>query len=130
MPRKSMRKCSELHCPNLTNDTYCAKHSKDREDRDRQSDREYKRLRQDKKEQSFYSSSEWIRLRDYKKQCNPLCQHCLAQGKLTPVEVIDHVIEIKDNFSLRLSFDNLESLCNRCHAIKTAKVRREREKGK
>jgi 5-methylcytosine-specific restriction protein A len=98
MPRKSPKQCNTIGCPELTYDVYCDKHSKDRH-------KEYKRYRDDKREQSFYSSTEWIKLRNYKRMINPLCEDCLHEDKLTPVAVIDHIVELKDDngWSLRLT---------------------------
>ncbi|MED4046699.1 HNH endonuclease signature motif containing protein [Priestia aryabhattai] len=67
-------------------------------------------------------------MRNAKRSINPLCEHCLLEGKLTPVDVIDHVRELKDDWSKRLDLSNLQSLCNRCHAIKSAKERQGRLK--
>ncbi|MDO7487031.1 HNH endonuclease signature motif containing protein [Peribacillus frigoritolerans] len=58
--------------------------------------------------------------------CNPLCEHCLLMDKVTPMDVCDHIIELKDDWSLRLDISNLQSLCNSCHNKKTAKVKKDR----
>ena len=112
MPRKSASKCSVIDCSNLTYDTYCTTHSKSAR---QQSDRDYKRERTDKREQRFYSSSDWIRTRNHKKQLNPLCEICFVNNKLKPVDIIHHIIEIKEDWSLRLSLSNLQSVCFACH---------------
>ncbi|OAH57086.1 hypothetical protein AWH48_19350 [Domibacillus aminovorans] len=67
MPKKSPRKCNTIGCPNLTHDSYCESHSKNRH-------RQYKQDRTDVKEQSFYVSVEWRKLRAYKRGINPLCE--------------------------------------------------------
>ncbi|MGG3452046.1 HNH endonuclease signature motif containing protein [Domibacillus aminovorans] len=42
---------------------------------------------------------------------------------MTPMDVVDHIIPIKIDWSLRLSLDNLQSLCQSCHNIKGTKDR-------
>lgn len=117
MPR--LKKCNEPTCPTLISEgTYCEVHVKDSR---KASDQAYKRNRTDKKEQAFYDTKDWIKLRDYKRSINPVCEHCLKnEGKYIPTSDIDHIIPIKVAWSLRLSIKNLQSLCRRCHRIKTA----------
>jgi 5-methylcytosine-specific restriction protein A len=69
---------------------------------------------------SFYSCSAWIKLRNYKRLLNPLCEHCLILDILTPYHAIDHIKPISEGGEA-LSLDNLQTLCKQCHAIKTGK---------
>jgi 5-methylcytosine-specific restriction protein A len=71
----------------------------------------------------FYGSVEWKALRTRKIKKDPLCQICLPKGFLREGKDIDHIIEIKDNYSLRLSITNLQTLCRSCHMYKTNKER-------
>ena len=48
-----------------------------------------------------------------------LCQDCLDIGITEVARVVDHVIELKDNWDLRLDDDNLRPLCQTCHNRKT-----------
>ncbi|ELR66050.1 hypothetical protein C942_00492 [Photobacterium marinum] len=41
---------------------------------------------------------------------------------------MDHVIEINDDYSKRLDWDNLKSLCYSCHSIKTHGEKKRRQK--
>lgn len=75
----------------------------------------------------FYQSTAWKRLRDSYKRLHPLCEKCSSNGIFTPADIVDHVIEIKDDPSLKFSWDNLMCLCHRCHNIKTAQERRKRK---
>ncbi len=108
MPGKSFKACAYLHCPVLTKDTYCDKHSKEVH-------KEYKKNRNDKREQKFYSSKAWINLRNVKRQMNPLCEICMTKDKLTPVDIVHHIVEVKEDWSLRLTLSNLQSVCVSCH---------------
>jgi 5-methylcytosine-specific restriction protein A len=76
----------------------------------------------------FYGSTEWKALRTRKIKKDPLCQVCLPKGFLSEGKDIDHIIEIKDNYSLRLDITNLQTLCRSCHMYKTNKERIVRNK--
>ena len=119
MPRKSPTICNAVGCSQLTYDGYCSKHKHD-------VDRDYSQYRTDVKEQTFYKSLAWKKLREYKRNINPLCQHCLSNGIATPMDVADHIEEIKDNWSRRLDLSNLMSLCYSCHNKKTQEVKKNR----
>ncbi len=65
-----------------------------------------------KADKRFYASAAWIRLRDYKLQCDPLCQERDCR------EVASHVHHVKPRKQfpeLALDLDNLKSLCQSCH---------------
>lgn len=75
--------------------------------------------RQDR--QKIYQSAKWQKLRLAKLMQNPLCEHCLAKGIITPAIDCHH----KDSFmnytgNMRLSkaydITNLVSLCKDCHS--------------
>jgi 5-methylcytosine-specific restriction protein A len=83
-------------------------------------------VKKQKKGDRFYWSTRWLRFRDWYKRLHPLCEDCAANGRLVPVDVVDHVIEIKDG-GAPLDENNARSLCHQCHARKTARVRAERE---
>ena len=68
----------------------------------------------------FYQSRKWRTLRALKLQKDPLCEECMRKGMLIPAQMVDHIIPInKDGAPLDLN--NLQSLCNHCHAVKTAR---------
>ena len=69
---------------------------------------------------SFYSSSAWLKLRNYKRLLNPICESCAKLDLIIPFNTIDHIIPISENGEA-LSLDNLQTLCKQCHAIKTGK---------
>ncbi len=68
----------------------------------------------------FYSSSRWIKLRNHKRMINPLCEQCLKENKITPYHTIDHIKPIAEGGEW-LDLDNLQTLCDHCHRVKTAK---------
>lgn len=72
------------------------------------------------------NSWEWQKLRRKKFLANPICEDCLAKGRVTPTEEIHHVrpvesgrdeIEMKQ---LAYDYNNLVSLCKTCHAARHA----------
>lgn len=75
--------------------------------------------------QAFYSSPQWRAARAWHVRQNPLCVECRAQGKAKAVDVVDHIIEIKDG-GAKLSADNLQSLCHAHHNAKSARERAQR----
>lgn len=69
---------------------------------------------------SFYSSKEWRRLRAAKISANSLCEQCLKRGRMVKANTADHIQPIVDRPDLALRWENLQSLCHRCHSSKTA----------
>ena len=68
----------------------------------------------------LYTSKTWEKCRKaYASSVGGLCERCMAQGKVTPGEIVHHKIYIsRDNVSdpnITLNFNNLELLCRKCH---------------
>lgn len=70
----------------------------------------------------FYKTRGWRKLRAAYVRQYPICEDCREQGRATPVDVVDHVTEIKDGGD-PLAWDNLRSLCHAHHNAKTARGR-------
>ena len=71
----------------------------------------------------FYSSPEWLALRDQvRREANGRCQRkgCGLHGRY-----VDHIVEIGDGGD-RLNRRNCELLCASCHQIKTQQERAKR----
>lgn len=60
--------------------------------------------------------ADWQRLRNAFIATYPLCVGCWVAGKMEPATHVDHVTPFsgKDD-AQRLDWDNLQSLCHRCH---------------
>lgn len=71
---------------------------------------------------AFYQSTAWRKLRAVKLAREPMCEECARQGRVTPAQMVDHIIPINKG-GAPLDVDNLQSLCNACHARKSAKDR-------
>lgn len=70
---------------------------------------------------SFYRGQPWRRTRDaYMRLGHGLCEECLKEGVYTPAVIVHHKIHLSpeniDDPDITLSFDNLERVCNLCHA--------------
>lgn len=80
----------------------------------------YDKYRRDKKADAFYKSKEWQLLREQAMTRDlGLCQHCYKNKKITIATEVDHIVPIKVEWEYRLELGNLQSLCHRCHTIKT-----------
>jgi 5-methylcytosine-specific restriction protein A len=66
-----------------------------------------------------YNTQRWLRLRREKFRKHPLCEACLQVGRLEPATVVDHRVPIKAGGDPFPAFDQLASLCARCHNTKT-----------
>lgn len=54
---------------------------------------------------------------------HPLCEMCRSKGKITPGEVLDHIVPV---FMYNDFYDetNLQTLCKKCNAAKGNKDKR------
>jgi 5-methylcytosine-specific restriction protein A len=109
MPRKPLRPCNSPSCPELTHDTYCDDHKKDKYSYDRQ--------RGSSSERGYNAKWRKARLRYLKK--NPLCVECLQGDRIEPATVVDHIQAHKGDKELFWDEDNWQSLCESHHNSKT-----------
>ncbi|MCU6709413.1 HNH endonuclease [Paenibacillus sp. J5C_2022] len=58
---------------------------------------------------------------------NYLCQNCLDVKRFVNADVVDHTLPISLRWDLRLTLNNLRSLCHACHNAKTAEDKRRYE---
>ena len=107
MPTKPLKQCTFPGCPALVKSGRCDKHK-------RQERRRWDDNRGNSGERGY--NAQWYRLRAVKVSLNPLCEICLARGVFVPVAVVHHVEPISKRPDLRLSLDNLLSVCLRCHS--------------
>src|SRR5438093_948818 len=111
MPWAAKTPCCEVGCPKLVAvPGYCDEHRHARQ-------KAYsagRRARNDPAER-FYSTAEWQKARAAQLRSEPLCRVCAAAGRLTAASVVDHVVPVKQGGAIWDS-ENLQSLCNPCHA--------------
>ena len=86
-------------------------------------------IQQQRDKAAIYNSKEWRKLKVRKRQANPHCEMCIAEGQaagvargyLVATECIHHIVPIETATSFEemktLAFDwnNLQSLCRRHH---------------
>lgn len=121
-----MKQCSHAGCRNLIpfNERYCTKHKL------QGSKEKYRRRMYDSDEskyQRFYKSNAWRKLSHRVLQNNPVCRSCYEQGIIRKADVVDHIVEVKDNWARRLDESNLQPLCYACHNRKTRIAKEKRQ---
>lgn len=105
MPRKPKRPCSYPGCPKLTDGRFCEEHQ-------RLENQRYEKYSRDPVAKRRYGRA-WKRIRDRYAAAHPLCEMCLKEGRLTPVEEVHHIVPLSQGGTHRN--DNLMSLCQSCH---------------
>lgn len=76
----------------------------------------YDKYRRNKEARAFYKSTAWKKCRQIVlERDNFLCQKCLKNNRVTPADMVHHIIELLDDWDKALDINNLESLCNSCH---------------
>jgi 5-methylcytosine-specific restriction protein A len=117
MPRSAPSQCLEPNCPTLCQGTpRCPEHTQRKPSRRPSTAYEAKA-------KAFYASMTWRKLSEYHRTRSPLCVACESIGRVTVGDVADHIVEIKDDWSLRAEPTNLQTLCHSCHNTKTAQVK-------
>src|SRR4051812_5233733 len=63
---------------------------------------------------------DWMRVARQRREADSwLCQPCLAQGRITASNEVDHIVPIHVRPDWRLEFDNTQVICRCCHRHKT-----------
>jgi len=65
--------------------------------------------------------STWRNIRNAKLLADPLCEPCERDGRVTVATEVDHITPLVDGGTHDRS--NLQAICRKCHAIKTARER-------
>jgi 5-methylcytosine-specific restriction protein A len=101
-----MKPCAYPGCKNMTSGRYCEEHTKaeakryNKYDRDPGSGRRYGRT--------------WKQIRSAFLASHPLCEMCIAEGRLTPATLVHHKRKLTDGGTN--DEDNLQALCLECHS--------------
>lgn len=72
--------------------------------------------RRQKPNQALYNSTRWRTLARQHKAANPFCVVC----DVAPVEVTDHIVPVNQCGGM-WAWDNLQSLCHKCHNKKSGR---------
>lgn len=119
MPMMKICKCGKIIPIEKRRCSACDKRSSEMEN-NKMRHKRYDKFRRNKQSKALYNSKEWKMARAAAvSRDNYLCVHCLLDGHTVPAEEVDHIVPIKVNWGKRLSLDNLQSLCFKCHRAKT-----------
>ena len=77
---------------------------------------------------TMYNSTRWRKLSKLYRMHNPLCVECDKVGIVSPAMHTDHIKPINMGGDA-WAWDNLQSLCLRCHSVKSATERADRQVG-
>lgn len=83
------------------------------------------------KRKEFYNTQAWKNTRrNYLQSVGGLCERCLANGMVTPAELVHHKTPLTDDnigdLNIALCWDNLQALCRSCHADAHDEIYRQR----
>lgn len=117
MPLAPGKPCIHPGCPLLAvpGKNRCERHLQAQKEKVKSDSRK----RQRKSGNSKLYSHKWRRYRKMFLAEHPLCVHCQEQGRITPATVVDHIKAHKGDHELFWTMTNHQSLCARCHSIKT-----------
>lgn len=104
-PSKPKHPCAWPGCPRLTDVQYCEAHRK-------KARRQYDRYERAPEVNRTYGRA-WKRIRDRYAAAHPLCEVCLRENRLVPVQEVHHILPVSRGGTH--SEDNLMSLCRSCH---------------
>ncbi|MDR3241796.1 MAG: HNH endonuclease [Lactobacillaceae bacterium] len=124
-----MHRCREVSCRTLIpiEETYCDTHAglhpKWQGDKTKRY-RKYDKARQEDEERkarhSFYNKTVWKKTRQaVMDQQHRLCGYCLLCDRVTPAQVVDHIVPREVAPSMDLDMGNLMASCMLCHQAKT-----------
>ncbi len=105
MPYKAKKPCAMQGCPNLTNEAYCETHKALRQ-------KQYDQFNRTPDHDKKYGNN-WRRIRNIYVKHHPVCERCLKEGRVTPVEEVHHIVPLSSGGNNK--FTNLMSLCQSCH---------------
>lgn len=105
MPRKPKQPCAYPGCPKLSDERYCEVHRK-------WMAKQYSSYKRSPDSNKKYGRS-WREVRERYVAAHPLCERCLQDGRLTPVEEVHHIKPVSQGGTNDPS--NLMSLCQSCH---------------
>ena len=91
---------------------YCSKHQAEgRQQRNRR--------RESEQWHRLYDTAKWKEMRTVQLIKEPFCRMCAAKGLRVLASDVDHIKPHRGDLTLFEDESNLQSLCHRCHSIKT-----------
>jgi len=74
---------------------------------------------------TMYKTARWKKIRTAQLRDEPLCKKCAEFNYTTEATLVDHITPLQEGGD-PFNYNNLQSLCNRCHNEKTGKEIRAR----
>jgi len=122
VPRSAPNPCSHPGCAELVyGSSRCAAHTQHRSTA-------YRGSAERAHLEAFYKTRRWRATSIAYRKRHPVCAHCCEKGRAVPCDVVDHIVEIRDNPALGYVQSNMQALCHACHNAKTARVRVDRQR--
>ena len=112
MPRKPKKPCRFPGCPRLTDGQYCEEHQRLMNERYNKYERPY--------DTSVRYGGGWRKIRNRYIKSHPLCEECLAAGRVTAATEVHHKLPLGKGGTHDDA--NLMSLCKSCHSRITAEM--------
>lgn len=112
MPVSAYRICTYPGCTNLVRSGRCAKHTQ-------QPDRLFPH---DPVSQRLYNSKRWKEIRADQLEAEPYCREHLKRGERVKATTVDHIEPHKGD-EKRFFTGPFQSLCHKCHTVKTNRER-------
>lgn len=124
MSNKPLRRCAYPACKSLTRKSYCEKHAKITEEKQKQQKekrREFHTTYKDERGKNIYGW-QWQKARKAYLLENPFCGHCLLMQpkQYTQAKIVDHIKPHKGDIILFWDRSNWQGLCKFHHDVKTA----------
>lgn len=114
------KRCGKINCREFVEDVsqgFCKEHKG-------HTNKQYNKWRDEHMPEyiKFYKSSAWQKKRKQAlRRDEYICKRCKDEfGLITIATLVDHIVPTKVEWELRLDIDNLQAMCDECHAIKTA----------
>ena len=120
MPSAPLKQCRKPGCKNVSKNSYCDEHLKQRKAVAKIKQRDYDKIRGTRTERGY--DNRWNRYSKHYRVKNPLCVDCEKRGIITLAQCVDHIIPVSGpDDPLFWDVTNHQSMCIPCHSIKTAK---------
>ena len=118
MAYKSKKPCAYPMCPELISEgKYCKEHLA----LARKEYNKHHRNNHTANNKSLYNMPAWKKASKAHLRAKPLCAECERQGNYKEAQCVDHIEPHNGDMNKFWNTENWQSLCNRCHAIKTLK---------
>lgn len=111
--------CRHRGCTEIVHGSYCQAH---RIEGRRPSDQAADARRGSARERGYDTRWEHFRAWFLNQPGNQVCAVCMSQCRVTPAELVHHILPVKERPDLRLTASNCQSLCRACHEVIHSKI--------